>query len=176
MKSETTAVDGARWAALYDVMYDVRSLFIELYCFQPTDRELKALLRAEHCRRDLRYRQTWQELHALLLAQRQALRQERQASQRHWEAKAKSWKRWLAEFQQSFQARAFVRERCGQEARQIESQSWQVLELDPNTATAIEIKHAYRRLALEHHPDRGGCAEHFREIHQAYEWLMAAVR
>lgn len=39
------------------------------------------------------------------------------------------------------------------------------------TATAEEIKAAYRRLSMEHHPDRGGDAEKFREITEAYQVL-----
>jgi hypothetical protein len=34
------------------------------------------------------------------------------------------------------------------------------------------IKTAFRRQALKHHPDRGGNAESFRKIHQAYEELL----
>lgn len=39
------------------------------------------------------------------------------------------------------------------------------------TASADEIKKAYRRAAVEHHPDRGGDEEKFREITEAYEVL-----
>ena len=34
------------------------------------------------------------------------------------------------------------------------------------------IKTAYRQQAMKHHPDRGGDAESFRRIHQAYEELL----
>ena len=34
------------------------------------------------------------------------------------------------------------------------------------------IKTAYRRQALRHHPDRGGNADAFRRIHEAYEELL----
>lgn len=41
-----------------------------------------------------------------------------------------------------------------------------------NTASAEEIKRAYRKLALEHHPDRGGGeAEKFKQINEAYQVL-----
>jgi DnaJ-class molecular chaperone len=38
-------------------------------------------------------------------------------------------------------------------------------------ASENEIKSSYRKLALEHHPDRGGDAEKFKDINQAYEIL-----
>src|SRR5580704_10914441 len=40
------------------------------------------------------------------------------------------------------------------------------------TATADEIKRAYRKLAMQHHPDRhGGDDSQFKEIGEAYEVL-----
>lgn len=39
------------------------------------------------------------------------------------------------------------------------------------TATADEIKQAYRRLASQHHPDRGGDTARFQEIQTAYSVL-----
>jgi len=36
-----------------------------------------------------------------------------------------------------------------------------------------QLKRAYRRLAREHHPDRGGDARHFHQLQQAYERLVA---
>src|SRR5574340_1167380 len=39
------------------------------------------------------------------------------------------------------------------------------------TATAEEIKKAFRNLARKHHPDAGGSEERFKEINEAYEVL-----
>lgn len=41
----------------------------------------------------------------------------------------------------------------------------------PTNATAEEMKQAYRRLAREHHPDKGGDHDKFVEIQKAYETL-----
>lgn len=41
----------------------------------------------------------------------------------------------------------------------------------PRTATAEEIKKAYRSLAMKHHPDRGGDVAQFQEIQAAYDVL-----
>lgn len=39
------------------------------------------------------------------------------------------------------------------------------------TATPDEIKKAYRKLAMQHHPDKGGDPEQFQAINEAYETL-----
>jgi DnaJ-domain-containing protein 1 len=44
---------------------------------------------------------------------------------------------------------------------------WEVLGT-VRTANQDEIKAAYRRLASEHHPDRGGSAQRMVEINEAY--------
>ena len=41
----------------------------------------------------------------------------------------------------------------------------------PRTATADEIKKAFRKLARKHHPDAGGDEAKFKEINEAYEVL-----
>jgi DnaJ-class molecular chaperone len=47
---------------------------------------------------------------------------------------------------------------------------YQVLGIDA-TANADEIKRAYRKLAGQHHPDKGGDTQKFQEIQKAYEVL-----
>jgi DnaJ-class molecular chaperone len=39
-------------------------------------------------------------------------------------------------------------------------------------ATVEEIKKAFRKLAHIHHPDKGGDVEKFKEINEAYQYLM----
>ena len=39
------------------------------------------------------------------------------------------------------------------------------------TATADEIKRAFRRLASQHHPDKGGDTQKFQTIQAAYDTL-----
>lgn len=42
------------------------------------------------------------------------------------------------------------------------------------SASADEIKKAFRRMAVKHHPDRGGNEEAFKEVNEAYEVLKDA--
>ena len=44
------------------------------------------------------------------------------------------------------------------------------------SATAEEIKRAYRRLASQHHPDRGGDTKKFQDIQVAYDTLSDATK
>jgi DnaJ family protein A protein 2 len=47
---------------------------------------------------------------------------------------------------------------------------YQILGID-KSASEQDVKKAYRRLAMTHHPDKGGTAEKFSEIQRAYEVL-----
>ena len=44
---------------------------------------------------------------------------------------------------------------------------YDILEV-PKTATPEEIKKSYRKLAKEHHPDKGGDEERFKKIGRAH--------
>jgi len=46
----------------------------------------------------------------------------------------------------------------------------------PRTATPDEIKKAFRKLASQHHPDKGGNTQKFQEIQAAYDTLGDAVK
>lgn len=46
----------------------------------------------------------------------------------------------------------------------------------PKTATADEIKKAFRKAARKHHPDAGGSEEKFKELNEAYEVLSDAEK
>lgn len=47
---------------------------------------------------------------------------------------------------------------------------YDVLGVKP-TATEDQIKQAFRKLAQEHHPDKGGDADFFQELNEAYSVL-----
>lgn len=61
--------------------------------------------------------------------------------------------------------------RSPEPARLTRASVWAILNLEPGASTD-EIKRAYRRRALETHPDRGGDAEIFRAVQSAYERAM----
>lgn len=42
----------------------------------------------------------------------------------------------------------------------------------PNLSSILEVKSAYRKLALKFHPDRGGDQEKMKEINEAYEYIV----
>ena len=46
----------------------------------------------------------------------------------------------------------------------------------PRTATPDEIKRAFRKLASQHHPDKGGDTQKFQEIQAAYDTLGDAAK
>lgn len=46
----------------------------------------------------------------------------------------------------------------------------------PKTATPDEIKRAFRKLASQHHPDKGGDTQRFQEIQAAYDVLGDAAK
>lgn len=52
-------------------------------------------------------------------------------------------------------------------------QPWQVLGLDTSTPTPEQIEDAYRRLAMRHHPDRGGDAQEMARINAARTALLS---
>jgi curved DNA-binding protein CbpA len=41
----------------------------------------------------------------------------------------------------------------------------------PSSATADELKKAYRKKAMVHHPDKGGNAEEFKKVNNAYHLI-----
>ncbi len=53
---------------------------------------------------------------------------------------------------------------------------WQVLELKDHHATRAQITDAHRRLAMQHHPDRGGDAERMADINAARDQGLEAIR
>jgi hypothetical protein len=62
-------------------------------------------------------------------------------------------------------SRASGESTTGQEPR---ASVWAILGVTPQT-TSAELKRAYRKRALETHPDHGGSAESFRDVQRAYE-------
>ena len=46
-----------------------------------------------------------------------------------------------------------------------------ILNLNPD-CTRKAVKKAYRRMALKHHPDKGGQQENFVKVKMAYDYLM----
>ena len=51
------------------------------------------------------------------------------------------------------------------------SNSYEVLQIEPPVSEE-DIKKAYHRLCLVHHPDKGGCNDEFIKINNAYQELV----
>ena len=65
------------------------------------------------------------------------------------------------------------RERMGlDEARRVvaDGSPWSILGVDENAAWE-QVKKAYRKMVMKHHPDKGGDAAMFRKVQGAYEIL-----
>lgn len=54
-------------------------------------------------------------------------------------------------------------------------QAWQVLGLASSRPNRAEIEEAYRRLAMKHHPDRGGRSEDMARINAARDELIRGI-
>ena len=67
--------------------------------------------------------------------------------------------------------RARARARASRVADAHPSMPHRVLGVAANASPTV-IKEAFRRLALAHHPDRGGCPRHFQRIMDSYESMM----
>lgn len=52
--------------------------------------------------------------------------------------------------------------------------AWSVLGVEPG-ASLLEVKRAFRKRALETHPDQGGDARAFHELKQAYERIVTRL-
>ncbi|MEA5474880.1 DnaJ domain-containing protein [Synechococcus sp. CCY9201] len=52
---------------------------------------------------------------------------------------------------------------------------WHVFSLDPKTATADDIKDAFRKLAKEHHPDAGGDPRVMERLQKMRDSLLAFI-
>ena len=51
------------------------------------------------------------------------------------------------------------------------SRSHEILQIEPPVSES-DIKKAYRKLCLVHHPDKGGCNDEFIKINEAYNELL----
>ena len=55
------------------------------------------------------------------------------------------------------------------------SNPFQTLGVQEN-ASDVDIKKAYKKLAMQHHPDRGGDNKKFQEISEAYDTIKTAEK
>lgn len=51
---------------------------------------------------------------------------------------------------------------------------WEVFQLDPDVATAEDIKAAFRKLVMDYHPDKGGDRKIFERLQNMRDSLLAA--
>jgi len=63
----------------------------------------------------------------------------------------------------------------GSSAHAPPASAWSVLGVQPGASLA-EVKQAFRKRALETHPDQGGDAALFRELSQAYQKVLVKLR
>jgi curved DNA-binding protein CbpA len=52
---------------------------------------------------------------------------------------------------------------------------WVVFGLDPKTATADEVREAFRRLIMQHHPDHGGDARVAERLQTMKDSILALM-
>lgn len=55
-------------------------------------------------------------------------------------------------------------------ASSTDTKLYEILGID-KTAADADVKKAFRKAALQHHPDRGGNADTFKDVNRAYEVL-----
>ena len=55
------------------------------------------------------------------------------------------------------------------------SSAYEVLDIKQGSS-AQDLKKAYRKLALEHHPDKGGDVEKFKKVQNAYEKVLGVIQ
>jgi len=100
----------------------------------------------------------------------QRRREEQERKKNEWEERKR-----LRDWEDSFWERSFFSFLFGAQKNKKPVNSFTVLGL-PETATESEIKTAYKKLAIIHHPDRGGKQESFIEITEAknkcLDWLL----
>lgn len=84
------------------------------------------------------------------------------------------YKRYLEIDPQNGDIRAELRTAMREQKMSLRKDLYKILEVE-KTSSSVEIKRAYRRLALVHHPDKNqgdaAAAERFKEITEAYETL-----